>query len=146
MNRDEKRARTGFCINALYGIYTGILGFTNHSWWFIALAAYYIVLAVMRFAVLLSANNLQADNERFITRFVGCMCLFLAVTLAGITYLSISDTRGSKFHEIVMISIALYTFVKITLPICSLSEASPSVNRYSKDDVTHWLSRCGNGK
>lgn len=132
MNRDEKRARTGFCINALYGIYTGILGFTNHSWWFIALAAYYIVLAVMRFAVLLSANNLQADNERFITRFVGCMCLFLAVTLAGITYLSISDTRGSKFHEIVMISIALYTFVKITLAIMRIAKREANVRHILK--------------
>jgi len=123
MNRDARRARTGLCINALYGLYTAGLGILDRSYWFIALAAYYIVLAVMRFAVIRSMKHGDPENQRFITRFIGGMCLFLSVTLAGITYLSFSDGYGTRFHEIVMISIALYTFVKITLAIVRMAQS-----------------------
>lgn len=113
----------GVSVNTVYGIYTGALGFVSRSWWFIALAAYYIVLAVMRFALILTMKHTQPENERFITRFVGWMSLFLSVTLAGITYLSFLDERGSQFHEIVMISIALYAFIKITLAIIRMAQS-----------------------
>ena len=115
MNRRTNIAWVGFGINALYGIYTGALGLVSRSWWFIALAAYYIVLAVMRFAVILTMKQTRLEDEQFITRFVGVMSLFLSVTLAGITYLSFSDERGTRFHEIVMITMALYAFSKITM-------------------------------
>ena len=107
----------GFCINALYGVYTGALGVLGHSWWFVALAAYYIVLAVMRFSVLLSLRSAEPATERFVMRFSGGMCLFLSVTLAGITYLSLLDERGTQHHEIVMITMALYAFSKITMAV-----------------------------
>lgn len=112
----------GFCINALYGIYTGVLGLVSRSWWFIALAAYYVVLAVMRFSVLYSLRNADSATERFVTRFSGGMCLFLSVTLAGITYLSLLDERGTQYHEIVMITMALYAFSKITLAIIRMAQ------------------------
>lgn len=110
----------GFCVNALFGIYTGILGAYERSWWYIALAAYYIVLSAARFAVLKSLKNHQNDTDTLVARFIGIMCVFLAVTMAGITYLSFSDERGYRFHETAMISIALYTFAKITLAIIRL--------------------------
>lgn len=122
-----KTALFGFCINMLYGIYTGVLGILSHSWWFVTIATYYIVLAVMRFAVILSTRNVQAETEQFITRFVGGMCLFLSVTLAGITYLSLLDERGTQFHEIVMISIAIYAFTKITLAIIKMAQSRKAV-------------------
>lgn len=112
----------GIGINAAYGIFIGTLGFVSRSWWFIALAAYYIVLAVIRFAVTLALRQAQPENEHFIKRFTGWMCLFLSVTLAGITYLSFSDERGTRFHEIVMITIALYAFTKITLAIIRMAQ------------------------
>ena len=122
MNRREKTAWAGFCINALYGIYTGAMGVLERSWWFVALAAYYIILAVTRFAVLLSLKNPQAETERFISRFIGSMRIFLAVTMAGMTFLSFQDDRGTRHHEIVMISIAVYSFVKITLAIIGIAK------------------------
>ena len=122
MSRRANTAWMGFCINALYGIYTGALGVFGHSWWFIALAAYYVVLAVMRFSVLLSLRSAAPATERFVMRFTGGMCLFLAVTLAGITYLSLLDERGTQHHEIVMITMALYAFSKITLAVVRMAK------------------------
>ena len=113
----------GFCINALYGIYTGVLGLVSRSWWFIALAAYYVVLAVMRFSVLYSLRNADSATERFVMRFSGGMCLFRSVTLAGITYLSLLDERGTQYHEIVMITMALYAFSKITMAVIRMVQS-----------------------
>ena len=117
----------GFCTNALFGIYTGILGAYERSWWYIALAAYYIVLSAARFAVLKSLKNHQSDSDMFVARFIGFMCVFLAVTMAGVTYLSFADERGNRFHEIVMITIALYAFTKITLAIIRLVQSRGNV-------------------
>lgn len=122
MSRWAKKARTSFCINALYGMYTGILGVLEHSWWFVALAAYYIVLAVTRFAVMLSLKNPHDETEKFISRFIGGMCIFLAVTMAGTTFLSFQSDRGTHHHEIIMISIAVYAFAKITLAIIEIAK------------------------
>lgn len=117
----------GFCANALFGIYTGILGAYERSWWYIALAAHYIVLSAARFSVLRSLKNHQNDTDTFVVRSIGVMCMFLAVTMAGITYLSFSGERGHRLHEIVMISIALYTFTKITLAIIRLVQCRGNV-------------------
>jgi len=122
MNHRAKTAWIGFCINALYGIYTGALGVFGHSWWFVALAAYYIVLAVMRFSVLLSLRGTEPETERFVMRFSGGMCLFLSVTLAGITYLSLLDERGTQYHEVIMITMALYAFSKITMAVIRMAQ------------------------
>jgi len=124
MSRRANTAWMGFCINALYGIYTGALGVFGHSWWFIALAAYYVVLAVMRFSVLLSLRSADPATERFVMRFTGGMCLFLAVTLAGITYLSLLDERGTQHHKIVMITMALYAFSKLTMAVIQIVQRS----------------------
>jgi len=121
MKRRADTAWIGFGINALYGVYTGVMGAVEQSWWFLALAAYYIVLAVMRFSVLLALRSAEEETERFVTRFTGGMCLFLAVTLAGITYLSLLDERGTRHHVIVMITIALYAFSKITMAVIRMA-------------------------
>lgn len=123
MTRHTKTAGFGFCTNALYGIYTGALGLFGHSWWFVALAAYYIVLAAARFAVLLSLKNPQSE-DRFVTRFIGATCIFLAVTMAGTTFLAFQNDRGIRYHEIVMISMAVYSFTKITLAIIGIARSA----------------------
>jgi len=110
-------------VNILYGLYTGVVGILGHSWWFVSLAAYYTVLSVIRFALICWGRNAPAESDGFISRFVGGMFLFLSVTLAGITYLSFRDDRGTQFHEIVMISIALYAFTKITLAIIRMVQS-----------------------
>ncbi len=125
MNRTHstKTAWLGLCANLLYGAHTGILGALDHSWWFVALAAYYIVLAVMRFAVLLSSRNAEPATEHFVMRFSGGMCLFLSVTLAGITYLSFLDERGTQHHEIIMITMAVYAFSKIIMAMIRMVQS-----------------------
>lgn len=73
-----------FFINLAFAIYNCILGFMSHSWWFITLSAYYIILSVMRFAALQIKRNEKNDfsAEIFAKRFSGVMFIFLSICLA----------------------------------------------------------------
>lgn len=107
-------------INIVYALYNAILGFLTGSWWFITLAAYYIILSVMRFSLLYSYKKANDRNGIFIKKFTGFMLIILSIVLIGTVILTVVNKRGTVYHEIVMISIALFSFVKITLAIINL--------------------------
>lgn len=119
-----KSALIGLAINFAFGVYNAILGMLNKSFWFLALCAYFIVLGVMRFAVILTEKKNGGEiSQGFITRFTGVLLLFMGVTLAGITYISVSDKIADRHDEIVMITMAVYAFTKITFAIVNLVKA-----------------------
>lgn len=121
-------------VNILYGLYNGILGVFNHSWWFVSLCAYYILLSVMRFAVLMASKKQTEENAspEFVMHFIGYMFIVLSVVLAGMTYLSYKSDRGTKYHQIVMITIALYSFTKLTYAIVKLIKNIGHTTPYKK--------------
>lgn len=127
-DRILKLALISLGINLAFGIYNLILGFISHTWWFITLGVYYIILGVMRFAVLKLSPVKEDEDTEFIKKFTGIMFLVMAHILIGVTVLSSVTERGTKYGEIVMITIALYTFTKITVAIMNLvkSKHSPS--------------------
>lgn len=120
---DRLCRRTGWSLsfNLAYGVLNGVMGFVTHSWWMITLCVYYILLSVMRFATL---RIRKAD--RFIRRFCGGLLIALSVSLIGTTVLSVVTDRGVRYHEIMMIAIALYAFTKIVLSIIHLVKAKRS--------------------
>ncbi len=119
MHTKEKRR---FCINLLFAIYNCVLGFVSHSWWFITVGAYYVILSMMRVSVIaFSARNRK--NETFVMRFSGCLLLALSVVLCGIVYMTVDKSAALRHHEIVMITIALYAFTKLTLAIQGVVKA-----------------------
>ncbi len=124
-NHIFKMAILSLGFNLAYGIYNGIIGFSSYSWWLITLCAYYIILGVTRFAVLIfnTKNKNEVSSNRFIMRFTGFLLIFLSVVLAGTAYLAVESERGIKYNEILMITIAVYSFTKITLAIINLIKA-----------------------
>jgi len=121
--RTVQSARLSLAMNLAYSFYTAVFGIMGRSWWFVTLAAYYIILSVMRFAILMSAKKADSDTGTFIMRFTGRMLIFLSITMAGTAYLAVSGDRGTKHHEIAMITIALYSFTKLSLAIINLVKA-----------------------
>ena len=124
-NRIFKIATLSLSLNLAYGIYNGIIGFSSKSWWLITICAYYIILGVTRFGVLIfnEKNKTEISSNKFIMRFTGCLLIFLSIILAGTAYLSVESERGIKYNEILMITIAAYSFTKITLAIINLIKA-----------------------
>ncbi len=107
----------GLTLNLLYAFYHGILGALTHSVWFGSMLAYYVILSVMRFfAVLIDSKN-NIEKEYRVMRCNGILLVFLSIILTGITYISLSQNIANKYGEIVMITIATYTFYKITMAI-----------------------------
>ena len=65
----------------------------------------------------------ELDNEIFARRITGIMLVALSVCIVGVNILSALRERGTAFHEIIMIAIATYTFIKITVAIVGMVKA-----------------------
>ena len=124
-DRVLKSANLSLLVNFAYGIYNAVLGFVFHSGWFVALGVYFTVLSITRFSVLRVKKKAHNDpeTEMFAKKFTGCMLMGISVTLAGTVVLSAIKDRGVRYNQIVMITVALYTFTKITLAVINLIKA-----------------------
>lgn len=114
-------AAAAFVFNLLFALYNCVLGIMNLSLWFISMCAFYGILAAMRFsAVLCDRKNRRIpsdDMEKFVMRLTGILLSVLSLILAVINCISLSQNIAVKHGEIVMITIAAYTFFKITMAV-----------------------------
>ena len=129
-----KNPYTGLAINVCYAVGNCVMGFMIHSWWFITVGAYYAVLAVARFSVLEVKRKAKGDlsTELFAGRITGILLVALSFCLVGVNVLSAIKERGRAFHEIVMITIALYSFYKITIAIIGMVKAKKVASTVTK--------------
>lgn len=121
-------------INVAYAVGNCTIGFITHSWWFITVGAYYTVLAITRFSVLQFKRkaNGNYDAELFARRITGILLVVLSFCIIGVNIMSAVKDRGTAFPEIVMITIATYTFTKITIAIVGMVKAKHSVSAVVK--------------
>ena len=114
-------ASAGLLVNILYAFYHGALGAVNRSLWFAAMFSYYVILSSMRLSAVLCEwkrrSSASRDMEYFVAKLCGGLLVLLSFTLAGVVYISLFQNVAVKHHEIVMITIATYTFYKITAAI-----------------------------
>ena len=121
MDRTLKFALGSLAFNIAFAVYHFVMGLVTSSWWLLTLGSYYLVLSIVRFAVLRLKNNV-----RFITKFTGWMLILLSIPLVGTVILSVVRDRGHERHMIVMIAMATYAFTKITLATIKLIKARRS--------------------
>lgn len=95
--------------NLVFSLYYIIWGMLNHSWWMFTIGIYYLILCIVRYIVL---RNKRTDSGAL---FAGIMLMVLTLPLFGTIILSFIKDRGTVFHLIVMLIIAIYSFTKITL-------------------------------
>ncbi len=98
--------------NLLYAFYHGALGLQNSSVWFGSLCLYYLLLAIMRFVAVFTRRR-----EGLALSFTGSMLAVLSMVLGGILYVSLAQNTASSYGTIPMLTIATYTFTKLTLAI-----------------------------
>ncbi len=114
-------ATFSFAINLLYALYNGALGIANRSIWFITMCAYYTILSTTRFSSILCerrcTTSASAEMEYFIMKLSGGLLTVFSLVLTGVIYLSLAENIAAKYDTIVMITIATYTFYKITMGI-----------------------------
>ena len=124
----------GLVLNAAYAFGNCMIGFFTHSWWFITVGAYYTVLAITRFSVLQIKRKASDsyDTELFARRFTGVLLVVLSFCIVGVNIMSAVKDRGTAFHEIVMITIAAYSFTKITISIIGMVKIKHSASAVLK--------------
>ncbi len=109
--------------NLAFSAYHIVFGVIARSWWLLTVGVYYGILSAGRFAVILTKHE-----KRSTAKLAGAMLMVLSLPLAGTVVLSFTKDRGIVFHEILMITIAVYAFAKITLAIMNFIKARKSTS------------------
>ena len=128
--QDDRRFRivasapATLAMNLLYGTGHAVLGLMDGSVWLLVMAAYHILLGVMRFGAVLTER--RHTSECFVMRFCGVMLTVLAVVLGTSTALSLLQKRAVPHGMIIMLTIAVYTFWKLTMAIVHTVQAHQS--------------------
>ena len=117
-----------FVINVAYTIYNGVIGVMNQSAWFITMAVYYSLLGIMRYCAVhterkisrMEDQKLIRKKELAVIKTDGILLLLLYLALSGVVLLTIAKGRAKAYSEIIAISIAAYTFYKITMAVINM--------------------------
>lgn len=108
-----------FGLNVAYAVYKACLGAAFHSFWFGSVAAYYIILSVMRFLllrqILKREDNREADMKRY--QSCGYCLLILTFVLSIMAYTMIKNNTGSTYPGHLIYVTAGYTFYNFYLAI-----------------------------
>ena len=115
MFRAEAALYQGFFINLLYAGIKMYSGFFYRSFWFITLAVYYILLAIMRASLLhfvrahgSAGENKSAGLKRY--RLCGIILLFMNIALAGMIILVVHENSGFEYPGALIYVMAVYAF------------------------------------
>lgn len=117
-----------FLINVAYTVYNGVIGIMNQSAWFITMAVYYSLLGIMRYRAVstgrriarLEDKQLIRKKELSVIKTDGILLLVLNLALSGAVLLTIAQDTAKRYSEIMVISIAAYTFYKITMALINM--------------------------
>lgn len=119
-----------FALSIAFGIYNGVLGIMMRSVWFGALAAYYILLALLRGGVLTYHRKKNAKKREDtvstrtrVYRNCGILLLILNVALSAAIAQMIFSDRKFVYPGWTIYAFAAYAFYKITMSIINLFKA-----------------------
>ena len=115
---------SSLAINVLY-VGINLLSYILYrSMWFVCLAVYYIILAIMRFLLARYTNKNGFGTNRIgeFKRTVTCSYILLSVNfaLSGSVLMILYQNKGYEYHGILIYIMALYTFYITTHAIIDL--------------------------
>ena len=112
MFRAEAALYQGFFINLLYVGIKMFSGIFYKSVWFVTLAVYYILLAIMRASLLhyvrKCGKNEVSEWKRY--RLCGIILMFMNVSLTGIVVLVVHQNSGFEYPGVLIYIMAMYAF------------------------------------
>lgn len=123
--RTETSLYTGFSINLLYAGTKFFSGILYSSVWFVTLAVYYILLAVMRFSLLyyvrktgLGGKGRKSEWRRY--RLCGIILLFMNAALSGMVILAVYENNGFIYPGLLIYIMAMYAFYAIITAVMNV--------------------------
>lgn len=111
----------GMVSNIIFAVFNGIIGITGRSAWFGTLAAYYILLSIMRVGIVRQEREIAGiqkkqehmRRELAVYRRNSVLFVFLAVVLAGAVILLENSQGGKNYPGFTIYAAAAYAFYKI---------------------------------
>lgn len=101
-------------INLLYVGLQGVQWYLFRSWWFVVLAAYYVILSLMRFLLVRYVHKNEPGAhvlaEWKTSRVCAGILLLVNLSLSGAVLMILYQDRGYDYGGILIYVIALYTF------------------------------------
>lgn len=108
-------------------LYVGINLWSWHfsrSWWFVVLAVYYVIMAIMRFLLVryVRINEIGTSilGEWKRSRSCACILLLVNLSLSGAVLMILFQHRGYDYPGILIYVMALYTFYSTTHAIVDI--------------------------
>ncbi|MGN0143030.1 MAG: hypothetical protein ACI4AD_12445 [Roseburia sp.] len=113
--RAEVSLYPSFVINLLYAGMKLFFGIRYASVWFGTLAVYYLLLAWMRFSLLLHVRRKGRQQENMVSelkicRLCGMILMLLDWALTGMIVLVVRKNSGFEYPGMMIYAMALYTF------------------------------------
>ncbi len=118
--RAEISLYVGFTVNLLYIVMKMASGIYYRSLWFISLAVYYALLAVMRFSLLYRRRKLDRMTELRRYRLCGGVLLLMNLALAGIVCFMVWQNRGYMYPGTLIYAMAAYSFYAVITAIINV--------------------------
>ncbi len=108
-------------------LYVGInlwLWTFSHSWWFVVLAVYYTIMAVMRFLLVryVRGNEIGTSilREWRVSRICACILLLVNLSLSSAVLMILYLDRGYEYTGMMIYVMAMYTFYSTTHAIVDI--------------------------
>ena len=122
--------------NTLYATFQLFAGIYYRSVWYLSIATYYTLLAIMRFSLLhysrsnKAGEDIESEYRRF--RFCGILLLIMNAALSAITFYITWKNQELKHHSATTVIFAIFTVASFTLAIIN-------VIRYRKHNSPHFF-------
>lgn len=111
-------------INLLYSVFKLAAGIYYASFWWGAIAVYYMVLALIRFLLLryMNSSKHKTDilSEYRRCRLCGILMVLLNLSLSGIVFQMVWQNKAYTYPEIIIIAVATYTLYTVTASIVDM--------------------------
>ena len=126
----DKAFRTGLSLSVSFLInmlYVGINLWSwhmLHSWWFMVLAVYYVIMAVMRYLLVryVRIQKIGTDilSEWKRSRICAYILLLINLSLSGAVLMILYQHRGYDYPGMMIYVMAMYTFYALTMSIVDI--------------------------
>ena len=111
---DSAAFRTSLCVNLLYILINLLSWYWNRSWWFVVLAAYYVIMALLWSLLLQYVRKHTADGNSIWewkrARSSAYILLLINLSLSGAVLMILYQSKGYHYPGIMIYVMALYTF------------------------------------
>ena len=110
--------------NTLYATFQLFTGIHYNSVWYLSIATYYTLLAIIRFSLLLysrankAGEDLETEYKRF--RLCGILLLCMNSALSAMTFYITWKNQELKHHSATTIIFAVFTFASLALTIINI--------------------------